>query len=148
MGTAVGNKLPIADMVQFRLDPKSDFAARFIHGQPSTAMNYEGWGAFSDETPLGRTELGVLCDAFPPPCLIWQPSGWVPTVEYTCHFRSLRSKPSSPWVRLRSTTTIVMNGLLETTTQAWAEDGSQLLAEGRQLARIWNPSATGIDSTT
>lgn len=152
---AFGNNLQIAKRVQF-FSPHSDpFVTAALAGKQGTSpeASLTCWVRFAeDKLPCLRSMVFFL-DALPPPILAVAHSSWVPTLEYTVHFwqranyerraewvpqgATLQSHPY--WLRCKYNTPICINGMLFTDAELWSEDGSQLLATARQLARVLTP---------
>lgn len=150
-----GDLLPLGQRMQFCAahdDPFVQTALAGRHGARAEA-SLTCWVRFEDGRLPCLRSLAFFCDALPPPIVGVTPSHWVPTLEYTVHFwqradlsrrgpwvpkgASTQSHPY--WLRCRYNTPIVVNGMLYTDAELWSEDGSQLLATARQLARVLTP---------
>ena len=129
----VGDGLPrpaIADQVEFRPSP-STAAALVTRGSPA---HLEGWIRLTDGH-LDVACLPLLVDAAPPAVFAAMATGWVPTLELTVH---VRAEPAPGWLRAAITTRVLVNGLLEEECTLW-DDGGQIVAMSRQLARMLPP---------
>ena len=118
------------------------------------AASLSCWVRFDkgERSPCLRS-FALFCDVLPPPILAVQQSNWVPTLEYTVHFwqradftkRGVSSSDKVTdgehpyWLRCRYTTPFAINGMLYTDAELWSEDGTQLLATARQLAKVLTP---------
>ena len=91
----------------------------------------EAWVRFADGRDPDLLGLVCLVDAFPPVVGEVGITGWVPTLELTCH---LRARPRSSWLAARVRTQVVQGGLAEEDCALW-DTGGRLVAQSRQLAR-------------
>jgi acyl-CoA thioesterase len=128
------------ERIDFRLAKSAPLAEKLVEGKIGTSGLLEGWGRFREPNSTVTTRsLAYFLDAFPPPVLALTTSSWVPTLEYTVHFwntSTLQNNDYDKWLRVRSTTPFVHNGLLYTNSEVWSEDGTTLLGTSRQLARV------------
>ena len=131
MGFAV--RPPIVDRVEFRPSPAT--AARLAERNDTARL--EGWIRLADGRPLDVDCLPLLVDATPPAVFGALQTGWVPTLELTVH---VRGQPTgSAWLKVASSTSALIDGLLEEQVELWDEAGN-LVAMSRQLARLLPPA--------
>ena len=157
----MGDKLKIAQQVDFLVAKNSPFAQSVLQGHQGDTAVLECWVAFRDGRAPCLRSLAFFCDALPPPVLIVTPSNWVPTLEYTVHFwdrpvastaaadqeyppdaassTSVQAFDNKLWLRCRMVTRHVHNSLLFTDAEIWGATGDNLLATSRQLARVLAP---------
>jgi hypothetical protein len=127
------------DRIDIWLPNDEPFLAFAMKGKEGSEATIQGWGKFSDpEATICPRSLAYFLDAFPPPVLNLKQSTWVPTLEYTVHFWNTSALKENPkqCLRLKYRTPYVQNSLMFTNAEAWTEDGTTLLATGRQLARV------------
>jgi acyl-CoA thioesterase len=153
--THFGALLPLAHRVSFRAAHDDPFVETALSGKYGTRSeaSLTCWVRFEEAQLPGLRSFAFFCDALPPPIIGVTPSHWVPTLEYTVHLwqradfsrraswvpagATLQSHPY--WLRCRYNTPVAVNGMLYTDAELWSEDGSQLLATARQLARVLTP---------
>lgn len=81
--------------------------------------------------------LAFLCDCLPPPILNISPSFWVPTLSFTVTWLAPPS-PTDTYLRFKFASPQSRNSLLLTDGELWSFDGTTLLAQSRQTARVLN----------
>jgi acyl-CoA thioesterase len=144
---AMGDRLRIANEIEFRVPKDSHFANTVMKGKQGQDASYDCWLTFGDPKAPCLRSLAFFCDAPPPPVINITPSNWVPTLEYTVHFWA---KPEAiadcafkhegkHWIRGRFHTNHVRNSMLYTDGELWSADGETLLATSRQMARVFTP---------
>lgn len=74
--------------------------------------------------------LLTVCDAMPPVTLALGITGWVPTVELTCHVRAL---PAPGRLRVVQRARLMQGGWLDEECEVW-DSTDRLVAQARQLA--------------
>lgn len=148
---ALRDALRIANQWEFRLPQRSAFARGILSNKNGTEAVIEGWVAFAQPRPSCSLSSVFLLDAFPPPVLnlvathTLRGGAWVPTIEYTAHNRAVPKHEEGAagnapqWLRARFHSRSIMNGTLTTDGELWSQDGSTLLAESRQSARLLLP---------
>lgn len=113
-----------------------DFVRAMLARQPAMEHHavYEGWCSFEDGREIDVSACIWLLDVFPPPVLCKLVLAWVPTLELTVH---VLAKPLSDtrWLMIRYSSSLCVNGLLESEATLWDEKGT-LLAKARQLALV------------
>lgn len=128
--------LKIANEFDMLVSKDSAFANSTLLGKVGDQAELIAWIRFTGGREPCLRSLTFFCDALPPPVLnIAGPSEWVPTIEYTAHLWN-RPDPKDKWLRARFVTNHVENGKLYTDGEIWSEDGHQLYAKSRQLARL------------
>lgn len=150
-----GDALPLAQRVRCLASHSDPFVTTALSGRHGTSpeASLTCWVRFEEDRLPCLRSMAFFCDALPPPIIGVTPSHWVPTMEYTVHFwqradfsrrgswvplgATLQSHPY--WLRCRYNTPVAINGMLYTDAELWSEDGSQLLATARQLARVLTP---------
>eukprot|EP01034_Spumella_vulgaris_P029844 gene29844-36964_t len=143
----MGEKLRIANEIEFRVPEDSHFAKTVMKGKQGQDASYDCWLTFGDAKAPCLRSLAFFCDAPPPPVINITPSNWVPTLEYTVHFWATPEVSSDcafkyegkHWIRGRFHTNFVRNGMLYTDAELWSADGETLLATSRQFARVLTP---------
>ncbi|GMI10054.1 hypothetical protein TrLO_g15357 [Triparma laevis f. longispina] len=134
----MGKILFIARHHKFMLDPEtSTLYQKHAFNKSTDESKLTGWGGYADDKPIELSDLSFLMDAFPPPILAQEPTGWVPTISYSVNFFS-KPKTNSSLVQLDFQTRIAKHGVIECDGHAWDVDG-ELLATSRQMARVWKP---------
>jgi acyl-CoA thioesterase len=122
-------RLAISDSLDMRLHPSTGF----ITGKPSGTAEVTGWMRFADGREPDVLSLALFADAMPPTVFEVLPmTQWVPTVEFTVHFRGI---PAPGWLRARFSTRYLVGGFFEEDGEVWDSTG-QLVAQSRQLAMV------------
>lgn len=150
-----GDNLKVASRVEFRAPHSDPFVKGTLHKQNDDTAVQEAslscWVRFAEDKLPCLRSMSFFCDALPPPILRVAHTNWVPTLEYTVHFWQradfskrdaaviARDKSAPYWLRCRYNTPIAINGMLYTDAELWSEDGTQLLATARQLAKVLTP---------
>ena len=80
-----GFEVPLMAVVAEHLDPA---VMGWAVGRPSGAGELRGWAAFADGRDPDPLALLMLVDALPPATFDLGSTGWVPTLELTCHVRA------------------------------------------------------------
>ncbi len=122
--------MEIMHRFDYRLPPSS--------GRPTGQAEIAGWIRLADGRPADLASLAVFADAFPPAVFNLDHFGWVPTIEFTVHFRA---EPVPGWLRARMVTRYLINGYLEEDAELWDEAGN-LVALSRQLAMVLSGPGT------
>ncbi len=126
---AIPGSTAIADRLAIRLDPAT---AGWAVGAPSGRGEMRAWFGLADGREPDPLSLLLTVDALPPTAFEMGLSGWVPTVELTCH---IRRRPAPGPLRVAITTRNMAGGFLEEDAEVWdCED--RLVAQSRQLARV------------
>lgn len=136
-----GDKLRIANEIDSFVPKDSPFAKALTSGTQGDRAELDAYVRFVDARPPCLTSLAFFLDALPPPSVGVVPTSWVPTLEYTVHFWAHpgEDSPVSPpetWVRSTFHSNFIKNSMLYTDGEIWSMDGSHLLANSRQYARI------------
>lgn len=134
-----GDHLPIAQHYDLMLPPKSSFMSNCMRGKQGSDAILEGYARFRDGSRRFTTRsLVYLLDSFPPPVVNMISTPWVPTLTLDLQ---IFAKPSAAdeWLRVRFHTPKVVNGTLVCSGELWSQDGKELYAQSRQLARIMVP---------
>ncbi len=129
-------------------DPKmirSRYDTRYVAGGfPSFRgpdAETSGWLRPADHSPIDLPLLVAMCDAWPPPLLSLDgPSLMARTIDLTVHVFDTLETPYDDWVAMTNTSTVSVDGYIDTETEAWSRDG-RLLAQARQLSATmpWDP---------
>jgi hypothetical protein len=106
-------------------------------GSPSMAGELRGWLRFEDQREPDPLSLLLVVDALPPATFDLGLTGWVPTLELTCHVRAVPA-PGPLMVRQRARG--VSGGRVDEECDVWDSTG-RLVASGHQLALVAVPSA-------
>mmetsp|Transcript_28679 Transcript_28679/g.48164 ORF Transcript_28679/g.48164 Transcript_28679/m.48164 type:complete len:307 (-) Transcript_28679:1086-2006(-) len=138
MKNALGNELNIVHNIQYNAPETDPLVKGLFRGEKVEVASFSCWAKFTDNRAPCLRSLSFFCDAMPPPVLAIHRSNWVPTLEYTVHFWQ-RPSDTDQWLRARFSTPVVVNSMLYTDGEMWSEDGKQLLATSRQLARVLTP---------
>ncbi|WP_399085509.1 thioesterase family protein [Streptomyces sp. BBFR2] len=125
---AIPGSTAIADRLDIRLDPAT---AGWAVGAPSGKGEMRGWFGLADGRDPDPLSLLLTVDALPPTAFDLGLSGWVPTVELTCH---IRCRPAPGALRVAITTRNLAGGFLEEDAEVW-DSADRLVAQSRQLAR-------------
>jgi len=105
----------------------------FTQGTALEQAKMCGWVRFSDSRPIDAVSLPMFADAFPPPVFnVGASISWMPTVEFTLHFRR---RPETQWLRMAFQTGLVGGPFVESSGTLWDDDG-RLVAMSRQLQFI------------
>lgn len=133
IGEASPQDYELRKRLDLRLDPGC------IHwGQSGVheVNEIRGWVRLVDGREPDPISLLLFVDIFPPPATMrFGHSGWVPTLELTAH---IRAKPAPGYLRCKTQTRFVTNGLLEEEAELWDSEG-KLVAMARQIAKIRLP---------
>lgn len=122
-----GFHVNLAEQFDTRFDPRT---AGWVVGRPSGRAELGAWVRFADGREPDLWCLPLIVDALPPTIFGLGLSGWTPTLELTVH---LRAHPAPGWLRLWTTTRVLVGGYLEEDAEVWDADG-KLVAMSRQLA--------------
>ena len=135
---SMGSFLKIAKHNKILVDPDDcTLYQKMLDGSETEESRLSCWGGLADSRELDVQCLTYLMDAFPPPILAQQPTGWVPTVSYNVQIFA-RPEPGSTLAAFDFQTRIARDGLLICDGHAWSARG-EILACSRQSARIWVP---------
>ena len=116
--------------VDTRLDPEN---AGWMMDKLSDMSEHKGWIRFKEDRPFDLLSVILATDAFPPAILASQGIiAWVPTIELSV---SIRSIPSTKWLKGIFKTRFINCGLLEEDGEIWDENG-ELVAISRQIAQF------------
>lgn len=127
--TPTGHPAPLMDQLDLRLDPA---VLGFAQGRPSGRGELHGWLALGPDEPFDPISLLLAGDVFPPASFEIQPTGWVPTLEFTGYVRAL-PVPGPVQVQVRAH--VVEAQRVDEAAFIW--DGSgRLVAQATQLAGI------------
>ena len=124
-----GRPMPFLDRLDTRWPPGGDGV---VPGSAAGVAEVAAWTRMADGRPPDWLALLVHVDGLPPAVFNVGVSGWVPTLELTVH---LRGRPAPGWLRARSRTRALVDGLLEEDAEVFDERG-HLVAQSRQLARV------------
>jgi acyl-CoA thioesterase len=128
--------LNIAHEFDMLVEKDGAFATTTLRGKAGDKAELTAWIRFTGGREPCLRSLTFFGDALPPPVLnVSGPSDWVPTIEYTTHLWN-RPNPKDKWLRARFVSNYIENGKLYTDGEIWSEDGRQLYAKSRQLARL------------
>ncbi|GAA3179643.1 MULTISPECIES: thioesterase family protein [Streptomyces] len=127
-GSAIPGSTAIADRLDIRLDPAT---AGWAVGAPSGKGEMRGWFGLADGREPDPLSLLLTVDAMPPTAFDLGLTGWVPTVELTCH---IRCRPAPGPLRVAIATRNLAGGFLEEDAEVW-DSADRLVAQSRQLAR-------------
>ncbi len=120
-------RVAMMDHLTVRLHPDH---VGWVTGDPRGVAEVAGWFGFADGRPVDTLALLMVCDAFPPAVFhLDMPPGWVPTLEYTVHVRSI---PAPGPVRCVFRSQFVQGGFLNEDGEVWDSEG-KLVAQSRQL---------------
>ena len=128
-----GFQVPLMGVVAERLDP-----AMHGLGGGQAERAWRAAGATSGSTTgTSRTTVALLAvvDALPPATFDLGVTGWVPTLELTCHVRAVPA-PGALVVRQRAR--LVTGGRVDEECDVWDSTG-RLVATGHQLAGVRHP---------
>ncbi len=127
-----GLSVSLTDSVEIRSRPGTP---GWASGSPRGTAELDAWVRFTAGRPPDPMAMPLLVDALPPAVFELGYSGWVPTLELTVHVRAV---PARGWLRLRSCTRFLIEGMLDEDVEVWDADG-RLVAQSRQLARLTAP---------
>ncbi len=127
-----GVSLPVVDHVDIRYPPRTTMAAE---GRTSGRADVSAWFRMRDGCEPDPFMLFLAADAFAPAVLELGMRGWSPTIELTVH---IRAAPTPGWLRIHRRTRALVNGYFEEDSNIW-DAGGNLVAQGRQLARLGAP---------
>ena len=127
--------ISLAAQVDMRLDPG---CVSWLEPKKSNNATLAGWVRFADGRAFDPLSLLFFADAFPPPVLNLDAANasWVPSIELTVHVRRV-PRPGG-WLRGQFTTRALVGDYLDEEGMLW-DDGGQLVAMSRQLARLYRP---------
>ncbi|MFE2044281.1 thioesterase family protein [Streptomyces sp. NPDC059477] len=120
----------ITDRLMIKLDPST---LGWVLGQPSGKGEMRAWFGLADGRDADPLSLLLAVDALPPTAFELGIKGWVPTVELTVH---VRCRPAPGPLRVSITTRNLAGGFLEEDAEVW-DSADRLVAQSRQLARVW-----------
>jgi hypothetical protein len=129
-----GFEVPLMGVLSERLDRAT---LGWATGSPSMAGELRGWLRFEDQREPDPLSLLLVVDALPPATFDLGLTGWVPTLELTCHVRAVPA-PGPLMVRQRARG--VSGGRVDEECDVWDSTG-RLVASGHQLALVAVPSA-------
>lgn len=135
IGEAAPQEYELRKRLDLRLDPD---CIHWGQGGVHEVNQLRGWVRLADGREPDPIALLLLVDVFPPPATMrFGHAGWVPTLELTVH---LRGKPAPGYLRCKTQTRFVINGLLEEEAEIWDATG-KLVAMSRQIAKLRLPGA-------
>jgi hypothetical protein len=124
-----GFEVPLMDAVAEHLDPA---VMGWAVGRPSGHGELRGWVTFDDGREPDPLALLMLVDALPPATFDLGTTGWVPTLELTCHVRGV---PAPGPLAIRQCVRHVAGGRVDEECDVWDSTG-RLVATGHQLAGL------------
>lgn len=124
-----GLRVAIMDQVDLRLDPAT---TGFMRAAPTGQGELRGWLELPQHADFDPISLLYALDAFPPASFDIAPSGWVPTLEFTCYIRTL---PAPGPVQITQRVGMVSGERMDEDCLVWDSAG-RLVAQSRQLAGI------------
>jgi len=107
----------------------------FVVGRPSGHGELRGWVTCDDDRAPDPLSLLMLVDALPPATFDLGVSGWVPTLELTCHVRAV---PAPGPLAVRQRVRHIAGGRVDEECDVWDSTG-RLVATGHQLAGLRIP---------
>ncbi|MFB6539252.1 thioesterase family protein [Streptomyces noursei] len=125
---AIPGSTAITERLDIRLDPAT---VGWAVGAPSGKGEMRGWFGLADGREPDPLSLLLAVDGLPPTAFEMGLSGWVPTVELTCH---VRHRPAPGPLRVSIVTRNLAGGFLEEDAEVW-DSADRLVAQSRQLAR-------------
>ena len=127
-----GFQVPLMGVLAERLDPAT---MGWAVGKPSGRGELRGWVRFDDGREPDPLSLLTVVDALPPATFDLGVTGWVPTLELSCHVRAVPA-PGALVVRQRARH--VAGGRVDEECDVWDSAG-RLVATGHQLAGVRHP---------
>jgi len=127
-----GFQVPLMGAVAEHLDPA---VMGWAVGRPSGHGELRGWVTFDDGREPDPLALLMLVDALPPATFDLGSTGWVPTLELTCHVRAV---PAPGPLAVRQRVRHVSGGRVDEECDVWDSTG-RLVATGHQLAGLRIP---------
>jgi acyl-coenzyme A thioesterase PaaI-like protein len=127
-----GFEVPLMGVLAERLDPTT---MGWAVGRPSGRGELRGWVRFDDGREPDPLALLTVVDALPPATFDLGVTGWVPTLELSCHVRAVPA-PGALVVRQRARH--VAGGRVDEECDVWDSTG-RLVATGHQLAGVRHP---------
>jgi acyl-coenzyme A thioesterase PaaI-like protein len=127
-----GFEVPLMAVLAERLDPAT---MGWAVGKPSGRGELRGWLRFDDGREPDTLALLTVVDALPPATFDLGVTGWVPTLELSCHVRAVPA-PGALVVRQRARH--VAGGRVDEECDVWDSTG-RLVATGHQLAGVRHP---------
>lgn len=124
--------IPFTKRFDMRFDPDT---VGWVLGEPSGRGVMQGYLRMADGREPDLLSLLLAVDSFPPVTFDLGLSGWAPTLELSAH---VRAHPAPGWLRVRTSTRNLANGLLEEDAEVW-DSADRLVAQSRQLARAPQP---------
>jgi hypothetical protein len=124
-----GFQVPLMGVLAERLDPAT---MGWAVGKPSGRGELRGWVRFDDGREPDTLALLTVVDALPPATFDLGVTGWVPTLELSCHVRAVPA-PGALVVRQRARH--VAGGRVDEECDVWDSSG-RLVATGHQLAGV------------
>ena len=115
-----------------RLDPAT---MGWAVGKPSGRGELRGWLRFDDGREPDTLALLTVVDALPPATFDLGVTGWVPTLELSCH---VRAAPAPGALVVRQRARHVAGGRVDEECDVWDSTG-RLVATGHQLAGVRHP---------
>lgn len=123
-------KFTLYDHMDVRIDPA---CAGWMENRMAEKSEHRGWIAFKDDRSWDIGAVALAADAFPPAVFATQGMlAWVPTIELSV---SIRSIPTTRWLRCIFRTRFITCGLLEEDGEVW-DDAGELVAVSRQIAQF------------
>jgi hypothetical protein len=127
-----GFEVPLMAVLAERLDPAT---MGWVVGKPSGRGELRGWLRFEDGREADTLALLTAVDALPPATFDLGLTGWVPTLELTCH---VRAEPAPGPLAVRQRSRHVAGGRVDEECDVWDSTG-RLVATGHQLAGVRHP---------
>ncbi|HET9733272.1 MAG TPA: thioesterase family protein [Acidimicrobiales bacterium] len=126
------------DSIEVRYDPATLFIPAGMDGPEGHASEpavLRAWLSFADGRPFDPVGLLLAADGLPPAVTGLGLAGWVPTLQLTAYVRGL---PAPGPLRVRQSTRVAVDGLLDEVCEVWDDDG-RLVAQASQLAAYRPP---------
>src|SRR5436190_677247 len=127
-----GFEVPLMAVLAERLDPAT---MGWAVGKPSGRGELRGWLRFVDGREPDTLALLTVVDALPPATFDLGVTGWVPTLELSCH---VRAAPAPGALVVRQRARHVSGGRVDEECDVWDSTG-RLVATGHQLAGVRHP---------
>lgn len=128
-----------ASQVDLRLDPAT---TGWMKGSPSGIPEMRGYFRLREKREPDALLLSLAVDSMPPVVFALTAVGWSPTVELTWHMRAV---PAPGVLRVATTCRHAGAGWFDEEAEVWDTAG-QLVAQGRQLARVGRERRRGGDA--
>jgi hypothetical protein len=127
-----GFRVPLLDVVETRLDPKS---VGFAAGRPSGTGAIGNWQRLASGDDWDPLSLLVALDPVPPITFDLGIRGWVPTLQLSAYIRRL---PAPGSVKVRMHANDITANRMDETAFAWDSKG-RLVAQATQFAAVRIP---------